>query len=185
MTATSHATACTAAIGQPSRDAAKRSNGAQQETSPERLIVQATVDVEPELAARTHQPGQRTHTRQRIFEMVDDSEAVDEIEALGSKRREPKVGLDEVSTVSVSRSRNINRGAHVHPDDLGTLLPREMQPAAHAAAGIKHTQALPSHRLGTLEIPVEDSPVDVVDLGEPLPLVAERTERTNRVIRHG
>jgi hypothetical protein len=104
---------------------------------------------------------------------MNNTQAVHHIEALGGKRREAQVGLYEIGAVSFSRRRHVDRGAHVHPDDVGTGLSRVMEPASHATAGIQHLESLPPYGLGPVEIPVEDALVYLEQLGEPLPLVTE------------
>jgi hypothetical protein len=57
---------------------------------------------------------------------------------------------------------------------------REVQPAAHPAARVEHAQGRPRHRTVALEIPAEDVRVDVEQLGETLPFVAEERLRPAR-----
>ena len=164
MLATSQATAWTTGYG--SRVVMYRSpvTASKRDPLPPGLVLERTVDVESQLTSRPDEPRQRADTDLRVFQMMEDPEAVHEVEALGRERRKAQVGLHEIRAVTFAMGGNIDSRADVHTDDAGPCLAREVQPAAHAAPGVEHSKAWPRHRLWPLKVPVEDAPVDVQEL---------------------
>jgi len=159
--------------GKAGRERADGRDRAQERAAGEGLVGQRTVHVQAQRASRPHERRQRAHGRRRIRDVVHDAEAVNEIERIRRKGRTSEVGLHEVGARALAPGGHVHRGAHVHPHDPCPVLAREVQPAAHPAAGVEHAQGRPRHRAVALEIPAEDVRVDVEQLGEALPFVAE------------